>query len=988
MSPGAVLPHRQCGTSLDEQRQFHSETTMETLKDFETEYLSSDPEVFVDFLSIKSLKQRYVGRSNSDNGVFCPWNSQLDDDFETFVQEFPIDDNISECFAYSSDDTIKDLEGVVSEDESNVRRKSKNQTEKEARSKVSEAVINIEKKLAETRRSKGGTNFFRRKAKQSVLPKKSFSFDDLRMTGTSADHASSKGNKSSTRRCRVLQEANPHYGKSRTATVGDQRMNDLYQRRLNSVDDTALEKVTVSDQFLRESSSSAVESQKDGLKSCLRNGDSKEDRIDLRLIKPRPLAPDKMSTGKLKSHRSSQFGILRHRILRKALRESTKAKSTTTSEKQVSSVCMACRDLKLTETGSTTAHSAAYMGHLQCLQALVENAADITAVNHDGLQPSQVALSTGHFDCWNYLTVAELSHVLLRELCNYGSLIERITTQLESVRSEMVKVKHCLEKKSQDLNRQVKYLLELTTTISRNLVSYPSNKQKCLGQPSSMYQDVQDSLTLLERIDRKLNDMRNDDCIGDAGSDKFRGLEMAVRKTEDLLLDDVHMNDIRQLENVQKRNRVIRNFLIEDEQRLNNRLRNNYAESVSSESIVSRGSRARKTRAIVEPVLPSIASTSSSHLSSRDRRVKSDKKRRHHNHHHHHHRHKGDPNLSKLPPPTGHHPTAGHTHYQRRHHRSRSASSKHSPLRSDIHSEAGRVCSSSSSTGSSASFSCSDSEETASSDWETTSQESAAAAMLDTNNEIPEEIEQTANGMLEEGVNRGAARGPSSGDWSFLRSAVQDDRHKSKNRDSLSQSSLEVCIGNADRASSVGSLRRHRLANHFLHIEKDTKQKSGLMERVIKGDDDRHETGSVAASSATSKAFSENQEKRTASASNMNYSQKANKSGDGAFSSASSSSPASSRMTVIRNVALDDVKATRAKATSHMNLCNTNTLREELIGRCRQVPVDIHNPSLTVGKFEDSFQEKPWYDVSDDETSVCTWTNEMPGYESESSYYQ
>ena len=70
---------------------------------------------FSDFLSIKSLKKRYVGSSNSDNGVFCQWNHNLNDDFETFVQEFPIDDNISECFASSSDDTIKDLEGIVSE---------------------------------------------------------------------------------------------------------------------------------------------------------------------------------------------------------------------------------------------------------------------------------------------------------------------------------------------------------------------------------------------------------------------------------------------------------------------------------------------------------------------------------------------------------------------------------------------------------------------------------------------------------------------------------------------------------------------------------------------------------------------------------------------------------------------------------------------------------------------------------------------------------
>ena len=55
----------------------------------------------------------------------------------------------------------------------------------------------------------------------------------------------------------------------------------------------------------------------------------------------------------------------------------------------------------------------------------------------------------------------------------------------------LFQVKQCLEKKSQDLNRQVECLLELTATVSRNLVAYPSNKQKCLGHPGSMYQDVQ-----------------------------------------------------------------------------------------------------------------------------------------------------------------------------------------------------------------------------------------------------------------------------------------------------------------------------------------------------------------------------------------------------------------------------------------------------------------------------------------------------------------
>lgn len=979
MSPGVAIHHRQCGTDFYQQEEQTSEATMASLTEFETKYLSSDPEVFVDFLSIKSLKKRYLGSSNSDNGVFYQWNHNVDDDFETFVQEFPIDDNISECFASSSDDTVKDLEGVMSEDNLKAAKRLKQKNEKETSNKVSEAVNDIEKKLLENRRLKGGTNLFRRKGKQNVLSKKSFSFDDLRTTGTCLDSASQAKAKIPIRRCRVLQESGDN-----------QRIDSLTHCRSNAASDSILlEKKNpgVSNLWAKENSAH-VEPPRDALKSCLRNGDSNENHIDLRLIKARTLAPDKGPIGNLKLQRTGLSGVVGHRVLRKALRDSAMGRKTTaTTENRLSTVCMACRDLKLTETGSTTAHSAAYMGHLQCLQALVESAADITAVNHEGMKPSQVALSTGHFDCWNYLTVTELSHVLLRELCNYGSLIERITTQLEFVRSEMVKVKQCLEKKSQDLNRQVRSLLDLTTAINRNLVAYPSSKQKCLGHPGSIYQDVQDSLTLLECMDRKLHDLCNVDCTI-AGSDSFRSLEMAVHKTEDLLIDDLHMNDIRQLENVQKRNRVIRNFLIEDEHRQNSRLRGPYAESVSSESVVSRGSRIRQlqTRAIVDPVVPSVVPTSSSHFNNQDRRKKPGKKKHHHDPRH---RHKQDLDLTKLPPPSALHPAAVHSHYRQRH-RSRSASSSLSPRRSETHGEDSRFnTSTSSSTGSSASSSCSDSE-AASSDWETTSQGSIGT--LNVNSDISEEPEQAR--VLE--ASHSVDRGPISCDWSFLRSAVQDDNYKTKNKDTLSQSSLEVCIGYADRASSAGSLRRYRLANHFHHIDKDAKQKSGLMERVIKGDADRYESASGSAS-VVSKRSSQDQEKRTSicnsltgviSDSNVGCSARDIKTVDAPFSSASSSSPSSSRRTVIRSVALDEAKTTRQKPAAPLNFCNTNALREELIGRCRQVPMDIHNPSRTAETLEESFQEKPWYDVSDDETSVCTWTNEMLGYESESSYYQ
>ena len=178
-------------------------------------------------------------------------------------------------------------------------------------------MSHIEKKLAENQRPKGRPNFFRRKGKQSALSKKSFSFDDLRTTGTGVESASMARSKTPFRRCRVLQES-----------VNNQRVEPSSHCKSNASVDSISDKKNASlpDPWLKENSAS-VELKSEGLKSCLRNGDSNENHIDLRLIRARPLAPDKEPTRNLKMQRTNQPGVIGHRVLRKALRDSAKVVS-------------------------------------------------------------------------------------------------------------------------------------------------------------------------------------------------------------------------------------------------------------------------------------------------------------------------------------------------------------------------------------------------------------------------------------------------------------------------------------------------------------------------------------------------------------------------------------------------------------------------------------------------------------------------------------
>ncbi|CAL1536897.1 unnamed protein product [Lymnaea stagnalis] len=60
-----------------------------------------NPEAFLDILTIRSLKERYHGGSESDDNDFSMDTTSNHDDLETFVRDFRIDDSISDCFADS-----------------------------------------------------------------------------------------------------------------------------------------------------------------------------------------------------------------------------------------------------------------------------------------------------------------------------------------------------------------------------------------------------------------------------------------------------------------------------------------------------------------------------------------------------------------------------------------------------------------------------------------------------------------------------------------------------------------------------------------------------------------------------------------------------------------------------------------------------------------------------------------------------------------------
>ncbi|GAB1607174.1 hypothetical protein Ahia01_001000600, partial [Argonauta hians] len=68
----------------------------------------------------------------------------MDEDFETFVKEFPIDDNISECFASSSDDTVHNSDSTISGDDSHTQKDQKSRLKQDkvtSRSRVAEVIL-------------------------------------------------------------------------------------------------------------------------------------------------------------------------------------------------------------------------------------------------------------------------------------------------------------------------------------------------------------------------------------------------------------------------------------------------------------------------------------------------------------------------------------------------------------------------------------------------------------------------------------------------------------------------------------------------------------------------------------------------------------------------------------------------------------------------------------------------------------------------------
>ncbi|XP_014767905.1 formin-J [Octopus bimaculoides] len=724
-----------------------------------------------------------------------------------------------------------------------------------------------------------------------------------------------------------------------------------------------------------------------------------------------------------------QKGLVTHKVLKRALMESPKLKVETNGLALLGDVCMECENLRMSEKGYTLAHCAAYNGHLQCLQVLVEKAFDLTALDPQGMRPSQVALSAGHIDCWNYLAVFELSHILLREMCNFGSLVERVNNQLESVRSEAEMLRHTLESRSHDLRNQMQSVREVTRSIQRSLdPRHPhshhhhhhhhqqSSKHQCPGQQGPTCQAIQESLTLLERVECNLAELCRVDS--DGGSSRKScpegSLEWILKKIEKLEMDDSHINDIRQLENVEKRCRVIRNFLLlEDDQQNASRWREDYHDGMSTSSMqssVSSGNNSSgsstRLRRVPRRGQPSVSCASSPSSRTRaaqhgDPRLKMSEEQLRHTLP----RRRQQQQLQQQKQQEQHQQLPQRWLHQQWEHQQQQSPSRQNVRRPVTCSKqpghrsdgAPRMLGPPlSGRGLVLASSVTDTTDMdSSSDWESSSQGS---------------IESSMNARSEGSVPYVKSKPSTSSSWSFVptkpgeRSNLLDvdarvhgkylPRRSSVDR--LTDMETELAPTSANMQDSPGSLRQERLANHFRYLEKNTKMRDedlrgGVAVVEKQGPNIKNYQAGDTLSNCQPNSKNESGNRcqnlsegdfEMASHSSATLSETASRTFQKGHNSATSTSRPDHEFRGWAHNANRPLK----RNDSFQN--NTNIQRKDFIGRCRQTIDDdgLHfNQSFSLGGCQTS--NKPWYDVSDDDTSVYTSPYGIVGYDSESSFY-
>ncbi|XP_052084330.1 uncharacterized protein LOC127721609 isoform X1 [Mytilus californianus] len=115
--------------------------------------------------------------------------------------------------------------------------------------------------------------------------------------------------------------------------------------------------------------------------------------------------------------------------------------------------------------GNTAAHEATSKGHLRCLQILLDNGYDVWSKNSEGLCPIQLAIHNHHTECYGFMLLFESSRCLASEAAHQYNKAVRLRNSKMSNYDAFVMIESQLSRYQEQLNEAMRSTLESQENI-------------------------------------------------------------------------------------------------------------------------------------------------------------------------------------------------------------------------------------------------------------------------------------------------------------------------------------------------------------------------------------------------------------------------------------------------------------------------------------------------------------------------------------------